>query len=610
MKTVTSILLSTLFFFAFAAESVHAQRHALVIGNGKYQFANPLTNAPNDATDVAKALSEGDWKVTLLIDAGIREMIRGLREFCEEAQGAEYALVFYAGHGIEVKDQNYLLPVDAELREEDGEDALPLETIALKKVMNDLANAQIRLKTVVLDACRNNPLQRSWLSSRGSGGLATVDEKQLPEGAMLIFSTSPGKTASDGIGRNSPFTSAFLSRVTSAGGSVAVVFADVANSMKTEQRPWIRFDGSGDSFAAFQNYPLIPGMLPPTSIMPMTDGLEGDDQIAAQELLEAIRSGAKAEMPASLEKTVSLLGDRPRDEIPEVVLARMELVCLRMILAGSWESDLDLEIVRKISAPPFESSMGPMILANEQLEMADLLIAEGQVQEASERLKKGFDWLDQGIDRENSICKLKKGSLLTRHYYLKYKAVDGLELPGTSETGLPLIREAYTDFRGGHLEKRFFEPAGVSLDFDDDFCEAQSAIVLAQCWHFGIGTGKPKAFDPNHGFEGKQSGSKAIDYYSKVVDLQPENGEARAGLLEMLIQKNKTYNYWTDEMIEIGRVGSRLNNNFCLYHYACHLWADDPSGNKEEVFELMKRAAAPGETMTEEARAWLEKNRD
>ena len=108
------------------------------------------------------------------------------------AKGAEAALFFYAGHGIEVKGKNYLLPVDASLGENDGEDALPLETLAVDKVLADLGDAGIALKTVVLDSCRNDPLQRSWMASRSSGGgLAEIAERVLPEGTMLAYSTAP-----------------------------------------------------------------------------------------------------------------------------------------------------------------------------------------------------------------------------------------------------------------------------------------------------------------------------------------------------------------------------------------------------------------------------------
>ena len=236
------------------------KKHALVIGNHQYQHANRLPNATNDSADVASALTSAGWTVTTGKNLGIKQMIRTLRTFCEKATGCEAAIFYYAGHGVEVKKQNYLLPVDAELSESDGEDALPLETLSLKKVLDDLGGADIRLKTVVLDCCRDNPLSRSWMRTRSDGGgLAAVPQKALPKGTILVFSTAPGQIALDGAGRNSPFTSAFLKRVNKGGGSIFDIFGDVARILGDQQPAWIRFDGSGVSLSAFRDYPLIPG---------------------------------------------------------------------------------------------------------------------------------------------------------------------------------------------------------------------------------------------------------------------------------------------------------------------------------------------------------------
>lgn len=269
----------------FATEA--QERHAFVIGNGAYTHANILPNAPQDAMDVAAALKEAGWNVELTTDAGIRGMIRSLRLFCEKASGTDSALFFFAGHGIEVKGENYLLPIDAELNDSDHEDSLPLETLSLGKVLNDLAEAKIRLKTVVLDCCRDDPLSRSWLATRGNkGGLAEVPESELPRGAMLVFSTAPGLTAADGSGRNSPFTSALLQRMNAGGGSIADVFGDVATALGTEQPAWIRFDGSGISFTAFREYPLVPGTTP----LPVSPGNPGKEVAGMEKQIETLKA--------------------------------------------------------------------------------------------------------------------------------------------------------------------------------------------------------------------------------------------------------------------------------------------------------------------------------
>lgn len=227
-------------------------RQALVIGNGDYQYARKLSNPANDASDVGRLLTQLGWETSVVEDADIRGMFRALRLFCERAQDAKAALFFYAGHGIEVNGKNYLLPVDAELTDEDS---LSLESLALERVLGDLEDSGVALKVVVLDSCRDNPISRSWIASRsGSGGFAAIPQSELPEGTMLVYSTAPGQIALDGTGRNSPFTSALLERIQNNGGGFSDVFADVATKLGDSQKAWIRFDGSGLSFTAFRDF--------------------------------------------------------------------------------------------------------------------------------------------------------------------------------------------------------------------------------------------------------------------------------------------------------------------------------------------------------------------
>ncbi len=245
-----------------APTSHAADRVALVIGNNAYEHATKLTNPRNDADAVAASLTEAGYTVTPVRDGDVRAMVRALSRFCEASKGAESALFFFAGHGIEVDGQNFLLPVDAELAEKAD---LQLESLPLQKVLDQLGSAGIRLKVVVLDCCRNNPFagsrSRSWMQSRSTnGGLAEVDQKSMAEGTMLVFAGEPGKTVPDGGGDHSPFTNAMLDQFQAkAGRPVLEVFTGVATTMVGSQKPWMRFDGSGVSLAAFMNYPLLPG---------------------------------------------------------------------------------------------------------------------------------------------------------------------------------------------------------------------------------------------------------------------------------------------------------------------------------------------------------------
>ncbi|MEM7697141.1 MAG: caspase family protein [Verrucomicrobiota bacterium] len=271
------------------------QNYALLFGNSEYTHGIDLPNAVNDVDDLGAALKGAGWNVTVAKNVGIREMHRSVRLFTEKIAEAEAAMVFFAGHGIEVKGENYLLPSDAQLLDEEGEDALPFETLALDTLLDDLGESGVRLKVVVLDCCRNNPLSRSWLRTRSQGsGLASVSEEQMPDGAMLVFSTAPGFTASDGVGRNSPFTSALLDRISSGGGSIGEVFGDVARALGREQPAWFRFDGRGTSFSEFQQYPLVPGFSP---------NIPGDSEtvVALREEIQTLKAKIEEGRADSLE---------------------------------------------------------------------------------------------------------------------------------------------------------------------------------------------------------------------------------------------------------------------------------------------------------------------
>ncbi|MEC9343475.1 MAG: caspase family protein, partial [Pseudomonadota bacterium] len=135
-----------------------AERVALVIGNGAYENADPLPNPPNDARAVSGALRNVGFEVVEGVDLDRRGMERAIRDFLREATDAKIALMFYAGHGMQVGGRNYLVPVDAALREATD---LSFETIQLDTVLDNL-NEPGRANIIVLDACRNNPLSRSF----------------------------------------------------------------------------------------------------------------------------------------------------------------------------------------------------------------------------------------------------------------------------------------------------------------------------------------------------------------------------------------------------------------------------------------------------------------
>ena len=195
-----------------------ADRVALVIGNAAYERASELPNPVNDATAMRDALTRLGFDVVFRRDADEDAMEDALGAFEEVRAGAELALVFYAGHGMEMNGANYLVPVDARLS---SAAAVGRETIALDDMLNAVAEARTRI--VVLDACRNNPFARSMRgavrANVRSGGLAAV---AAGAGALIAYAAAAGDVADDGEGRHSPFTEALLAQIEQPGVEVRV----------------------------------------------------------------------------------------------------------------------------------------------------------------------------------------------------------------------------------------------------------------------------------------------------------------------------------------------------------------------------------------------------
>jgi hypothetical protein len=208
-----------------AAFSVHAEtRVALVIGNGAYAHAPHLANPVHDATDVSAALGKLGYSVQLLTDVKKSAMEVALKQFGRAATGADQALIYYSGHGIEVGGVNYLLPVEASL---ESETDVPLEAVSLSDVMGVASRAR-RLALVVLDACRNNPLAISMQRVNGTRGTDKGLAVPNPTGNELVaYATRDGHTAADGAGRNSPYATAILETLQEPGLEVRLFWGRV-----------------------------------------------------------------------------------------------------------------------------------------------------------------------------------------------------------------------------------------------------------------------------------------------------------------------------------------------------------------------------------------------
>jgi formylglycine-generating enzyme required for sulfatase activity len=220
------------------------RRIALVIGNGAYKHAGKLTNPSNDARAMAAALTRLGFTVHRGLDLGRDRMEDQLGEFEAVINGADAALLFYAGHGLQVKGQNYLVPVDADIRQETH---LKRRAFALDDILEIMA-VRARNSLIFLDACRDNPFARSLLA-----GLPEAEQKRyvirsgLAEvkaqgGSYIAFATAPNNVALDGAGSNSPFTEALLAHIETPDQFVGVMMIDVRRQVLkatgNRQEPW------------------------------------------------------------------------------------------------------------------------------------------------------------------------------------------------------------------------------------------------------------------------------------------------------------------------------------------------------------------------------------
>lgn len=232
-----------LILLAFAGTVLAEPRTALVIGNGAYRDA-PLRNPVNDARDMAAKLRELGFQVIERFDADRQTMRMALREFEQQlSQRRGVGLFYYAGHGVQLKGQNYLIPVGVDIHQEFE---IPDEGVDADAVLRAMEAAGNGFNIVILDACRNNPFVRSL----GSRGLARMDG---PVGTFIAYATGPGAVSQDGGGnRNSPYTRHLLQTIGTPGLSLEQVFKQVLIGVEQEtggtQIPWVASSLRGDFY--------------------------------------------------------------------------------------------------------------------------------------------------------------------------------------------------------------------------------------------------------------------------------------------------------------------------------------------------------------------------
>ena len=235
-----ALIAALLSFVAFGPPNAIAQpgpakteRLALVIGNGAYKDGQ-LPNPVNDATDMARVLEASGFTVIRRENATLKEMHLALREFGDRLGRTGTGLFYFAGHGLQVRGRNYLLPVDADIAREDE---VAFAALDLGAVMEKLDSARNPVNIVVLDACRDNPFGKRLAPS--AKGLAPVD---APPGTFIAYATAPGSTAADGRGRNGLYTQHLVRQIEKPGAPIEEVFKAVRAGVRAESKnlqvPW------------------------------------------------------------------------------------------------------------------------------------------------------------------------------------------------------------------------------------------------------------------------------------------------------------------------------------------------------------------------------------
>jgi hypothetical protein len=225
------------------------RRVALVVGNGNYKI-RPLKNSKNDADDVSRSLKATGFEVIDLRDATLPQMRTAVRQFGDRLVNNDVGLVYYSGHGVEVKGRNYFIPVNADIQREDE---IADQGLDVSLILEKMSTAGKGVNILIVDACRDDPFGRSFRSS--SQGLAQMD---APRGTIIAYATSPGKVASDGDPRerNSPYTKHLVKAMQSPNKPIEQVFKEVRRAVqdetKNQQTPWENTSLSGDFFFRVQ----------------------------------------------------------------------------------------------------------------------------------------------------------------------------------------------------------------------------------------------------------------------------------------------------------------------------------------------------------------------
>ena len=265
MRAAGAIILAVWSTWLFSQPAFADKRVALVMGNSAYQNVNRLANPINDSEAMSAMLKKAGFDVVeLKRDLNVSEMRRALRDFSDTVRDADVVIVYFAGHGIEIDGVNYVIPVDTVLeRDIDAFD----EAIPLDRILTVIEPAK-QLRLVILDACRDNPFNKTMKRSIGSRAIGRGLAKIEPEtpNTLIAFAAKAGSTASDGDGKNSPFTAALVKYLPRPGLDLRRAFGyardDVLKATNNKQEPFIYGSLGGDAVA------LVPAPVETTADTP------------------------------------------------------------------------------------------------------------------------------------------------------------------------------------------------------------------------------------------------------------------------------------------------------------------------------------------------------
>ena len=321
MRRIVALFALAIGLVTLASAASAERRVALVIGNAAYKHAPALANPANDAKAVTAALERLGFEVVSGFDLSNADLRKTVRSFADKLNGADVALFFYAGHGLQVGGENFLIPVDAAIQTEADLD--------FNAVKMDLVSRQMdresKIKIVMLDACRDNPFEKQLSRSMGKTRSAAL-KKGLAEintagGSIIAFATDPGDVALDGDGKHSPFTEALLRHIETPGVEIGLmmrrVTKDVFEGTREKQRPWTNASLTGE----FYMKPAEPGAAPAATPAPAAAAPTGSNFDERQIELAFWQSADKSGTAADYEE---YLKRYPRGQFAGMAKNRLE----------------------------------------------------------------------------------------------------------------------------------------------------------------------------------------------------------------------------------------------------------------------------------------------